>query len=51
MKEEKLDLTQEDLDIIIRHERQDAVFAFATIGICILMAGVIIGVMLELLLG
>lgn len=46
----KYSLTPEELDAIIREERQDAMFALATICICILLAGVIIGLMLEFLL-
>lgn len=46
----KFSLTPEELDAIIREERRDAAFALATVGICILMAGVIIGLILELLI-
>lgn len=46
----KFSLTPEELDAIIREERRDAMFAFATVGLCILMAGVIIGLILELLI-
>ena len=46
----KFSLTPEELDAIIREERIDAAFALATVCICILMAGVIIGLILELLI-